>query len=135
MNECVFCKIINGEIPANIIYENDKVLAFLDIKPISRGHTLIVPKKHYGDIYDITEDYLKEVVAAAKKISGAVKRGLGAEGVNILHASGVAAQQSVFHFHIHLVPRYRNDGLNTWPRSKYKGEDFEGVAEEIRSVI
>ena len=135
MNECVFCKIINREIPANIVYENGKVLAFLDINPINRGHTLIVPKKHYGDVYDITEDYLRETVAAAKKISEAVKRGLGAEGVNILHASGEAAQQSVFHFHIHLVPRYEDDGLNTWPKSDYKEEDFEKVAGEIRSEL
>ncbi|MDH5769676.1 MAG: HIT family protein [Candidatus Bathyarchaeota archaeon] len=135
MNECVFCKIINREIPANIIYENGKVLAFLDINPINRGHTLIVPKKHYGDVYDITEDHLRETVAVAKKISEAVKRGLGAEGVNILHASGEAAQQSVFHFHIHLVPRYEDDGLNTWPKSDYKEEDFEKVAGEIRSEL
>jgi len=135
MNECVFCKIINREIPANIIYENGKVLAFLDINPINRGHTLIVPKKHYGDVYDITEDYLKEVAVAAKKISRAIKRGLGAEGINILHASGEAAQQSVFHFHIHLVPRYKDDGLNTWPKSEYKEEHPTKVAGEIRRVL
>jgi len=135
MSECIFCKIINREIPANIVYENDRVLAFLDINPINRGHTLIVPKKHYGNVYDITEDYLKDVAVAAKKISSAIKRGLRAEGVNILHASGGAAQQSVFHFHLHLVPRFRDDGLNTWPRSGYKEEDLEVVAREIRSAI
>jgi len=135
MSECIFCKIINREIPANIVYENDMILAFLDINPINRGHTLIVPKKHYRDVYDITEDYLKEVAVVAKKISRAVKRGLRAEGVNILHASGEAAQQSVFHFHLHLVPRCKDDGLNTWPRSEYKEEDLGVVAEEIRSAI
>ena len=135
MSECIFCKIINREIPANIVYENDRVLAFLDINPINRGHTLIVPKKHYGNVYDITEDYLKDVAVAAKKISSAIKSGLRAEGVNILHASGEAAQQSVFHFHLHVVPRFREDGLNTWPRSEYKEEDLEIVAKEIRSAI
>jgi len=135
MSECIFCKIINREVTANIVYENDRVLAFLDINPINRGHTLIVPKKHYGNVYDITEDYLKDVAVAAKKISSAIKRGLRAEGVNILHASGGAAQQSVFHFHLHLVPRFRDDGLNTWPRSGYKEEDLEVVAREIRSAI
>ena len=135
MDECVFCKIINREIPANIVYENDMVLAFLDINPINRGHTLIVPKEHHRDVYDITEDCLKEVVVVAKKISSAIKRGLRAEGVNILHASGETAQQSVFHFHLHLVPRWRDDGLNTWPRSEYKEEDLEIVAKEIRSTI
>ncbi len=135
MDECVFCKIINREIPANIVYENDMVLAFLDINPINRGHTLIVPRKHYRDIYDITEDYLKKVAVVAKKISRAIRRGLRAEGVNILHASGEVAQQSVLHFHIHLVPRWRDDGLNTWPRSEYKEEDLGIVAEKIRSAI
>jgi len=135
MNECVFCKIISGEIPANIVYENGKVLAFLDINPINRGHTLIAPKKHYEAIYDITEDYLKEVAVAAKKISRAIKRGLRAEGINILHASGEAAQQSVFHFHIHLVPRYKDDGLNAWPKGEYKEENPAKVAEEIRRAL
>jgi len=135
MNDCVFCKIINGEIPANIVYENGKVLAFLDINPINRGHTLIVSKKHYRDISEITEDCLKDVVVVAKKIAGAMEIGLGADGINILHASGKAAQQSVFHFHIHLVPRYRDDGLNTWPKSKYKEEDFKKVTEEIKKAI
>ena len=135
MNDCVFCKIINGEIPANIVYENGKVLAFLDINPINRGHTLIVSKKHYRDISEITEDCLKDVVVVAKKIAGAMEIGLGADGINILHASGKAAQQSVFHFHIHLVPRYRDDGLNTWPKSKYKEEDFKEVTEEIKKAI
>jgi len=135
MNDCVFCKIINGEIPANIVYENGKVLAFLDINPINRGHTLIVSKKHYENISEITEDCLRDVVVVAKKIAGAMEIGLGAEGINILHASGKAAQQSVFHFHIHLVPRYRDDGLNTWPKSKYKEEDFKEVTEEIKKAI
>ena len=135
MNECIFCKIINGEIPANVVYENGKVLAFLDINPINRGHTLIVSKKHYENISEITEDCLRDVVVVAKKIAGAMEIGLGAEGINILHASGKAAQQSVFHFHIHLVPRYRDDGLNTWPKSKYKEEDFKEVTEEIKKAI
>ena len=135
MKECIFCKIINREVPANIVYEDERVLAFLDINPISRGHTLIVPKKHYTDIYDVTEDYLKEMAVIAKKMSVAMKKGLGADGVNILHASGEAAQQSVFHFHIHLVPRYRGDKLDTWPKSRYKEKNLDKVAEEIKSAL
>ncbi len=135
MKECIFCKIINREVPANIVYEDERVLAFLDINPISRGHTLIVPKKHYTDIYDVTEDYLKEMAVIAKKMSVAMKKGLGADGVNILHASGEAAQQSVFHFHIHLVPRYRGDKLDTWPKSRYKEKNLDKVAEEIKNAL
>ena len=103
--DCIFCKIVKGEAPAKKVYENEKVLAFLTIGPISRGHLLVIPKKHFENIFDIDEDYLKEIIFATKKISQKLKKNLKADGVNILHASGKDAQQSVFHFHLHLVPR------------------------------
>jgi histidine triad (HIT) family protein len=132
MNEnCIFCKIINGEIPANKIYEDEKVLAFLDINPISKGHTLIIPKTHFENIFDIEEEDLKEIINACKKISILLKENLNADGVNILHASGKDAQQSVFHFHLHVVPRYKEDNLDTWPKSSYKELNFEEVLKEI----
>ena len=93
-------------------------MAFLDTNPASTGHTLIIPKKHYENIYDVPERELERVIVVAKKLAGAYREVLSAEGVNILHASGEVAQQSVFHFHIYLVPRYSNDGLNLWYEPK-----------------
>jgi len=130
--DCIFCKIVKGEAPAKKVYENEKVLAFLTIGPISRGHLLVIPKKHFENIFDIDEDYLKEIIFATKKISQKLKKNLKADGVNILHASGKDAQQSVFHFHLHLVPRYKNDGIDTWPKSNYQELNFEEVTNKIK---
>ncbi len=137
MKECIFCKIVNGEVLANKIYESDKVLAFLDVKPVSKGHTLIITKKHYKDVYDAPENDLREVIAASKKISIAMEKGLNADGVNILHASRKEAQQSVFHFHVHIVPRYKDDGLDMWIKGGYKESesDLKGVGEKIKKEL
>lgn len=131
MSDCIFCKIVRGEIPARIVYENEKVIAFLDVNPISKGHLLIIPKKHFENIFDIEEDYLKGIITSAKELAKKLKKNLNADGINMLHASGKSAQQSVFHFHIHLVPRYNRDKLDTWPRSNYKELNFNEVKEEI----
>lgn len=131
MENCIFCKIIAGEIPAHKVWENEKVLAFLDVNPIAKGHTLVIPKKHFVDVFDIELDYLKEIIAVAQKIAGDIKQNLGATGVNLLNASGKDAQQSVFHFHMHIIPRYENDGLNTWPNSNYKEDSFEKITKKI----
>jgi len=135
MENCIFCKIVKGEIPSKKIYENEKVLAFLDINPISRGHLLIIPKKHFENIYEIKDSYLKEIINIAKIIAESLKKSLNATGVNILHASGKDAQQSVFHFHIHLVPRYKNDGLNVWPKSDYKELNLDEIKNKIAGKI
>jgi len=132
MEKCIFCKIVNGEIPSRKVYEDEKVLAFLDVNPISKGHVLIIPKKHFENIFDIDEDYLKKIITVSKKISLMVKDNLNANGINILHASGKDAQQSVFHFHIHLVPRYKDDKLNTWPKSDYKELNFDEIIKKLK---
>lgn len=135
MKECVFCKIIKKEIPANIVYETKSILVLLDSNPISKGHMLIIPKKHYIDIYDIEKGTLKEIIIVSKKIAESVKKSLNAFAVNILHASGKEAQQSVFHFHLHLIPRYKNDNLNTWPKSNYKEDNFNEVKNKIKENL
>jgi len=132
MNDCIFCKIVSGEISSFKVYEDEEFLAFLDVNPIARGHTLLIPKKHFENIFDIPEDVLEGLILRAKRVSGVLQQGLGASGVNLLHASGQSAQQSVFHFHLHLVPRFENDGLDTWPNSSYSEEDFENVCLTIR---
>lgn len=112
MGDCIFCKIINKEIPTDIIYENDKVMAFLDIFPTSLGHTLIIPKKHFVNVYDIEEDYLAEIIKVTKKLALAYKEIFGIDNLQLIHNAGKHGQQGVFHFHFHLIPRHEGDGIN-----------------------
>lgn len=111
-DECVFCEIIKGTSPSTKVYEDEHVLAFLDKNPVAQNHTLIVTKKHYSGLYDIPESELKHLLVAAKRITLRYKVDYGFLGVNILHASGADAQQSMMHFHLHLVPRRHGDGLD-----------------------
>lgn len=137
MTECSFCKIIAGELPSNKIYENEHVLAFAPLKKgiIAKGHMLVIPKKHYLDIYDIPREKLHHIINTAKMIAQKLKEKYGADGINILHASGKVAQQSCFHFHIHLIPRYKDDGLDTWPETDYKENNFPKVYKEIANLF
>ena len=137
MTECSFCKIIVGKLPSNKIYENENVLSFAPLKEgiIARGHMLVIPKKHYADIYDIPKQELHQIVDAIKTISQKLKVKYNADGINILHASGKVAQQSSFHFHIHLIPRYKDDGLDTWPKTGYKEGNFPDVYKEISKLF
>lgn len=111
MEDCIFCKIINKEIPAHKIYEDDSVFSFLDNRPVSKGHVLVIPKKHAKDIFDLDEETLKRISAVAKKIAQKMKDSLGVDGVNLYHASGVSAEQTVFHFHLHIIPRRKDDNI------------------------
>jgi histidine triad (HIT) family protein len=122
MKDCIFCKIVKGEIPSDKIFENDKVFSFLDISPISKGHTLVIPKKHYENVFDISEAELKEIILIVKKLSDKIRKDFKAQGINLFNASGRVAEQSVFHFHFHIIPRYENDDLeiNKWWQSKIK---------------
>ncbi len=135
MENCIFCKIVRGEVPSNKVYENGHVLAFLDINPVSRGHTLVIPKKHCGDIFDIGEEDAKSAIAAAKKVASAAMKGLGAQGINLLNSNGKAAGQEVFHFHMHVIPRYQDDSIKMFPVQKYKETDFKVTAEKIKNAF
>lgn len=133
MDDCVFCKIIKGEIPSFKVFENDWVFSFLDINPLAKGHALVIPKKHYENVFDIPEEELKEIISIAKKLAGRIKEKLNADGVNLMNASGQAAEQSVNHFHLHIIPRYKNDGLelNKWWQSKVSKIDNEQCLKEL----
>lgn len=109
---CIFCKIVEKEIPSFKIYENEYVYAFLDVNPCALGHTLIVPKKHFENIFDMEEEYAAEIFKAAIHISNLLKEKLNADGVNLINNSGAEAHQAVFHFHLHVLPRFKNDNLN-----------------------
>ena len=131
MDKCIFCMIANKDINSQTIYETEQIISFLDINPVSKGHCLVVPKKHYADVFDIPETELNEIMTASKHVSELLRKNLGATGVNLINASGKDAQQSVFHFHMHIIPRYRNDGLDTWPKSKYTEKNIEEIKRQI----
>ena len=114
MKECIFCKIVKGELPLNKIYEDESILAFTPKEPEAKGHTLVITKKHYKNIFDVSRKDLEKLVIVIKKISLAIKAGLSARGVNILNASGEVAQQFVQHLHFHIIPRFENDGIDAW---------------------
>lgn len=116
---CIFCKIAGGEIPANKVYEDQDIVAFLDVNPASKGHTLVVTKEHFQDFARVPKNLLSHAFLVAQLVSQACLKELGADGVNILTNVGQAAGQSVFHFHVHVIPRYANDaiGLPFVPRA------------------
>ena len=113
--DCVFCKIVNGELPSYKIYEDEYTYAFLDIAKDVDGHTVVIPKKHVTNIMDCDTEIISKVADAIRLISKHYVEDLGYDGVNILNASGKAAEQSVFHLHFHIIPRKENDGLHAWP--------------------
>jgi histidine triad (HIT) family protein len=124
MADCIFCKIIKGEMPSWKVYENEHVYAFFDINPITRYHTLVIPKKHSVDIFDIEEADLRELIAGVKAIARLYEEKLGIQNIQILSNSGAEAQQDVFHLHFHLIPRQKGDGANIrWKTHReYRGE-------------
>jgi histidine triad (HIT) family protein len=127
MEECIFCKIVKGEIPSIKIWEDEEVLAFLDINPVNYGHTLLIPKKHYGKMEDTPEDIVKKIFVKAKMLMKKIKNGTKADYV-ALSIIGI----DIPHFHIHLVPRYFNDGLATfWPTKKYGLNEDTKIAKKI----
>ncbi len=131
MENCIFCKIIKKELPCHKIYENENVIAFLDLNPVVKAHTLVVPKKHFTNVLDCEEDYLFEIMKVVKKISNHYKTKLNCQGINILNASGKAAQQSVFHLHFHILPRYDDDQINVFPKTNYQKEDLEKLSSSL----
>lgn len=135
MNDCLFCQIVAGKIPAEKIYEDEDFIAFLDIKPINLGHTLIVPKTHSRNLFDLPKDLLEKVGPMIQKIALAVKDGAGADGINIGWNNESAAGQLVFHAHIHVMPRFTNDGYEHWHGQDVTVEDLKTIAEKITKKI
>lgn len=131
MNDCIFCKIIKGEIPCFKIYEDEKTLAFLDIACDSYGHTLVIPKKHFVNFLDCEKDYLDAVAETVQRVSRHFVENCGYDGVNVLNASGKAAQQSVFHLHAHIIPRKDNDGVDAWPLKDKLELDLAKICGEL----
>jgi histidine triad (HIT) family protein len=133
--KCIFCEIINGKSPAEILFENGNVLAFLDINPMNYGHTLVIPKQHYSDFEHVPEEILSDVISAVQKVSVAIKDGLVADGYNIVVNNGEAAGQSVFHSHFHIIPRFHSDVKMKFNLKKYPGSSIKEYAAKIRNEI
>lgn len=135
MNEnCIFCKIIKGDIPSSTIYEDEDFKVILDISPAAKGHALILPKEHYANIYELPEELAAKVMVLAKKLAAHMTEKLGCDGFNLVQNNGEVAGQTVFHFHLHLIPRY-SDGDNKdvlrWNHLEYK----EGEVAEITELL
>ncbi len=139
MSDCIFCKIINGEIPSAKVYEDEHVYAFLDISQVTKGHTLVIPKEHVPNVYELQEDVAKNLFAAVPKLANALKKAYDPVGLNILNNNGEAAGQSVFHIHLHLIPRYgKGDGFGAvWKthNDDYTPEDLQKIAATIAQNI
>ena len=133
---CIFCKIVCKQAPASIIYEDETVMAFLDIRPLNMGHTLIIPKKHYVDIFDISENLLSQVHKVAKQASIAVKKAANADGISIIQQNGKAAGQDIFHLHVHVVPRYEGQKLPHFSDLKeVERAKLEEMAKKIKQQL
>ena len=130
---CIFCKILNKEIPSFKIYEDEYTYAFLDISKDIDGHTLVIPKKHCTNVLDCDNEILAHVMDTVKLVANHYVNDCGYEGVNILNASGEAAQQSVFHLHFHIIPRKKDDGFSTWPKLPGAKEELSEIHQKLKA--
>jgi histidine triad (HIT) family protein len=115
MEECIFCKIIKGDVPCFKIFEDEGVLVFLDIKPATKGHALVIPKQHAENIFEVSDGQLEKIAIVAKRVSKRIQHALGADGIRLSQSNGRAAGQEIMHFHLHIIPRYLDDGLSNNP--------------------
>jgi histidine triad (HIT) family protein len=131
--DCIFCRIIAGEIPSQRIDEDERTVAFMDVNPATRGHALVVPRRHARDLLDIDEDDLAATFATARRLAERMSERLNADGVNLLNSCGRAAWQTVFHFHVHVIPRYQGDPLRLpWTPKEGDPDEIAAAAQKLR---
>jgi len=131
--DCLFCKIVAGDLPAQVVAEDELTVAFMDINPATRGHLLVVPREHSRDLLEVAPEDLAATAVAAQRLAKRVSQRLGADGVNLLNSCGQAAWQTVFHFHIHVIPRYRGDPLRLpWVPGPGDAEEIAAAAAALR---
>jgi len=136
MTDCVFCKIRDGQIPSLRIFEDDRTLAFMDINPVSHGHCLVIPKAHAASLFEAEVEDLQATIAAAQQVARAIREALAPDGLNMLQANGAAAFQSVPHFHLHLIPRWANDGKGfDWKLVPGHRDQIMKAGERIRALL
>lgn len=130
-SNCIFCKLANGEIPSATLYEDEEFRVILDLGPATRGHALIIPKEHFADLYEIDDELLGKAMILAKQMVIKMTKILGCDGYNIIQNNGIQAGQTVFHFHIHLIPRYKDDKVGlSWKIGTLKEEDKEEILQK-----
>jgi histidine triad (HIT) family protein len=130
--ECIFCKIVAGELPATIVDEDERTIAFMDISPATRGHALVIPREHTPDLQAVSDEDLQAVALAARRLAVRAREQLGADGVNLLNSCGRAAWQTVFHFHVHVIPRYQDDPLRLpWVPGPGDTDEIAAAAQEL----
>lgn len=134
-SDCIFCKIVRGELPSTKVYEDDDVLAFLDINPVNPGHTLVIPKRHATDVFDAEDSDWIALTKAVRIIAHAIERSLKPTGVNLTMNNRAGAGQVVFHAHIHIMPRFEHDGHKLWPGRAYAEGEKEATGERIRAEL
>ena len=136
MTDCVFCKIRDGQIPSLKIFEDDRTLAFMDINPVTHGHCLVIPKAHAATLFEVEVEDLQATIAAAQQVARAIREALAPDGLNMLQANGAAAFQSVPHFHVHLIPRWANDGKGfDWKLVPGHRDQIMKAGERIRALL
>lgn len=136
MDTCIFCKIAGGEIPSATLYEDDDFRVILDLGPASKGHALILPKEHYANLYEIPDELAAKAMKLAKKMASAMTKALGCDGFNLVQNNGEVAGQTVFHFHMHLIPRYEGDGAGiTWNPGTLTDEVRDEVVAKVKAEI
>ncbi len=135
MEDCIFCKIMNNEIPCSKVYEDSNVIAFLDIAPMKKGHTLIVTKEHHETLLDLPDELTDALFVSVKKVAPAVMKAVGAQGFNIEVNNYKAAGQLVPHVHIHIIPRHDDDNLKHWPQGSYEEGEIDTVKEKIAGLV
>ena len=136
-HDCVFCKIVKGEIPATRLYEDPDVLAFMDIGPVVKGHALVIPKAHHNPMMDAPPEILQKLITVVQRIAKAQMKGLQADGINISQANGSVAGQMVPHIHFHVIPRFAAEGIHrNWSPKQYDSpQELESIAKQIRQAI
>lgn len=133
---CIFCKLANGDIPTATVYEDEYLRAIMDAAPANKGHIIILPKSHAADIYELNEEYVSRAFVLAKKLAVALKKLTGCDGVNILQNNGGAAGQTVFHFHVHVIPRFKDDDCTiVWKPTSYEDGEASEVAKKIAELL
>lgn len=132
---CIFCKILAGEIPSTAVYEDDDFKAVLDVNPAARGHVIILPKNHAANIYELPDEDASKIMIVAKKIATAIEKAYHCDGVNILQNNGEAAGQTVFHLHVHVIPRFKGDTVNIGWKQGDMPEDLDAICKEIQAQL
>jgi histidine triad (HIT) family protein len=132
--DCLFCQIVAGEVPSTRVDEDERTVAFMDINPATRGHALVVPREHYRDLHEIPSEELAATMAAAQRLAARARDRLDADGVNLLNSCGAAAWQTVFHFHVHVIPRYEDDPLRLpWRPTPGDADEIAAAGERLRA--